>query len=194
MELSNEADFTRILQLEENYIKEICDNIIALKPTLVFTEKGISDLAQHFLAKAGITGKPALQCLFLLFSAIRRVRKTDNLRIARCCGATIKSRTDEISEDDIGTDAGLFEIKKFGEEYFTYVTECKKNTACTIILRGASKDVLMEVERNLQDAMQVCFWVFLFALIVFSRLQEMCSLNAKSSPEAAPANSPLAAS
>jgi chaperonin GroEL (HSP60 family) len=57
MELSNEADFTRILQLEENYIKEICDNIIALKPDLIFTEKGISDLAQHFLAKAGITGK-----------------------------------------------------------------------------------------------------------------------------------------
>jgi len=56
MELSNEADFTRILQLEENYIKDICDNIIALKPDLIFTEKGISDLAQHFLAKAGITG------------------------------------------------------------------------------------------------------------------------------------------
>ncbi|CAG5090450.1 Oidioi.mRNA.OKI2018_I69.PAR.g12605.t1.cds [Oikopleura dioica] len=139
MELSNEADFTRILQLEENYIKEICDNIIALKPTLVFTEKGISDLAQHFLAKAGIT-------------AIRRVRKTDNLRIARCCGATIKSRTDEISEDDIGTEAGLFEIKK--------------NTACTIILRGASKDVLMEVERNLQDAMQVARNVLLECKIV----------------------------
>merc|ERR1711953_291812 len=153
MELSNEADFTRILQLEENYIKEICDNIIALKPDLIFTEKGISDLAQHFLAKAGIT-------------AIRRVRKTDNLRIARCCGATIKSRTDEISEADIGTDAGLFEIKKFGEEYFTYVTECKKNTACTIILRGASKDVLMEVERNLQDAMQVARNVLLECKIV----------------------------
>lgn len=87
------------------------------------------------------------------------MRKTDNLRIARCCGATIKSRTDEISESDLGTDAGLFEIKKFGEEYFTYVTECKKNTACTIILRGASKDVLMEVERNLQDAMQVNFFL-----------------------------------
>lgn len=83
------------------------------------------------------------------------MRKTDNLRIARACNATIKSRTDEISECDIGVDAGLFEIKKFGEEYFSFVTECKATTACTIILRGASKDVLMEVERNLQDAMQV---------------------------------------
>ena len=51
MELSNETDFARILELEEAYIKGLCDDIIALKPTLVFTEKGISDLAQHFLAK-----------------------------------------------------------------------------------------------------------------------------------------------
>ena len=51
MELSNETDFARILELEEAYIKNLCDDIIALKPTLVFTEKGISDLAQHFLAK-----------------------------------------------------------------------------------------------------------------------------------------------
>jgi len=142
MELSKETDFARILELEEAYIKELCDDIIALQPTLVITEKGISDLAQHFLAKAGI-------------SAIRRVRKTDNLRIARACGATIVSRTDEMSENCIGTDAGLFEIKKFGEEYFTFITECKDTKACSIVLRGASKDVLMEVERNLQDAMQV---------------------------------------
>jgi len=142
MELSKETDFARILELEEAYIKELCDDIIALEPTLVITEKGISDLAQHFLAKAGI-------------SAIRRVRKTDNLRIARACGATIVSRTDEMSENCIGTDAGLFEIKKIGEEYFTFITECKDTKACSILLRGASKDVLMEVERNLQDAMQV---------------------------------------
>ena len=60
-----------------------------------------------------------------------------------------------MSENCIGTDAGLFEIKKYGEEYFTFITECKDTKACSIVLRGASKDVLMEVERNLQDAMQV---------------------------------------
>ena len=67
MELSKETDFARILELEEQYIRGLCDDIIQMKPTVVITEKGISDLAQHFLAKAGI-------------SAIRRVRKTDNLR------------------------------------------------------------------------------------------------------------------
>ena len=85
-----------------------------------------------------------------------KVSKFDKFfSIARSCGATICSRTDEISESHIGQDAGLFEIKKIGEEYFTFITQCKETKACSIVLRGASKDVLMEVERNLQDAMQV---------------------------------------
>lgn len=58
-------------------------------------------------------------------TAIRRVRKSDNNRIARACGATVCSRTDEIRDEDIGTEAGLFEIRKFGDEYFTFITECK---------------------------------------------------------------------
>jgi len=142
MELSKEADFSRVLELEEEAIKSMCDEIIKLKPDIVITEKGISDLAQHYLVKAGIT-------------ALRRVKKTDNNRIARCSGATIVNRVDELKEEDIGTDAGLFEIKKVGDEYFTFITECKNPKACTILLRGASKDILNEIERNLQDAMSV---------------------------------------
>jgi T-complex protein 1 subunit gamma len=60
----------RVLELEEEYIKSICEDIIKMKPDLVITEKGISDLAQHFLVKANIT-------------AIRRLRKSDNNRVAR---------------------------------------------------------------------------------------------------------------
>uniref|UniRef100_A0A671L0T6 T-complex protein 1 subunit gamma n=1 Tax=Sinocyclocheilus anshuiensis TaxID=1608454 RepID=A0A671L0T6_9TELE len=143
IEITREEDFARILQMEEEYIQQICEDIIRLKPDLIFTEKGISDLAQHYLMKANIT-------------AIRRVRKTDNNRIARACGARIASRTDELREEDVGMGAGLFEVKKIGDEYFTFVTECKDPKACTILLRGASKEILAEVERNLQDAMQVC--------------------------------------
>uniref|UniRef100_A0A673Y2A7 T-complex protein 1 subunit gamma n=2 Tax=Salmo trutta TaxID=8032 RepID=A0A673Y2A7_SALTR len=143
IEITREEDFSRILQMEEEYIQTICEDLIRLKPDLIFTEKGISDLAQHYLMKANIT-------------AIRRVRKTDNNRISRACGARIASRTDELREEDVGTGAGLFEIKKIGDEYFTFVTECKDPKACTILLRGASKEILAEVERNLQDAMQVC--------------------------------------
>jgi len=142
MEIMKEEDFSKALEAEETYIKKICDEIAAFKPDLVITEKGVSDLAQHFFNKAGIT-------------AIRRLRKSDNLRVARACGATIVNRTDEITEDDIGTDCGLFEVRKIGDEYFTFLEQCKDPKACTILLRGASKDILAEVERNLQDALNV---------------------------------------
>merc|ERR1711992_145162 len=142
IEIVNEADFSKILELEEAYIKKICDEIMMHKPDLIITEKGVSDLAQHFLMKAGI-------------SVIRRLRKSDNLRVARACGATIVNRTDEITEEDIGKDCGLFEIRKIGDEYFTFIEQCKDPKACTIILRGASIDILKEVERNLQDALNV---------------------------------------
>lgn len=142
IEISKEEDFTKILQLEEKYIQEMCAEIIKFKPDVLFTEKGVSDLAQHYLVKANIT-------------AIRRVRKTDNNRIARACGATVVNRVDELKEEDIGTKAGLFKVEKIGDEYFTYVIECEDPKACTILLRGASKDILSEVERSLQDAMCV---------------------------------------
>ena len=82
---------------EEDFIAKVCSDILAHKPDLVITEKGVSDLASHFFVKAGVT-------------CIRRVRKTDNNRIARVCGATIVSRSDEIQDTDIGTGCGLFEV------------------------------------------------------------------------------------
>merc|ERR1711974_590708 len=71
------------------------------------------------------------------------------------------NRTDEITEEDIGTGAGLFEVRKIGDEYFTFIEQCKDPKACTILLRGASKDILNEVERNLQDAIHVARNIFL---------------------------------
>lgn len=142
VEIVGDQDFTKLLQIEEEHVAKVCADVIALKPDVVFTEKGVSDLAQHFLLKAGIT-------------AIRRLRKTDNNRLARACGATIVNRTEELTEKDVGTGAGLFEIKKMGDEYFCFVTECADPKACTILLRGASKDILNETERNLQDALHV---------------------------------------
>jgi T-complex protein 1 subunit gamma len=142
VEVSQEMDFNRLLQLEEEQIKKMCTEVIAHKPDLVFTEKGVSDLAQHYLSKADI-------------SVIRRIKKTDNNRLARAVGATIVNRTDEIREEDIGTRCGEFLVEKIGDEYFTYITKCTDPKACTVLLRGASKDILNEVERNLNDAMQV---------------------------------------
>ncbi|OCF59744.1 T-complex protein 1 subunit gamma [Kwoniella mangroviensis CBS 10435] len=142
IEIQNEKDWNRILQIEEEQIKSMCEKIIEFKPDLVFTEKGVSDLAQHYLLKANIT-------------AIRRVRKSDNNRIARAVGATIVNRVEDLRDSDVGTQCGLFHIEKLGDEYFTFLDKCSNPKACTILLRGPSKDILNEIDRNLADAMSV---------------------------------------
>jgi T-complex protein 1 subunit gamma len=142
VELTREEDWAALLKLEEDWISNVCTQIAKFKPDVVVTEKGLSDLAIHFLTKAGI-------------SAVRRLRKTDNNRIARATGATIVHRPEEIRESDIGTRAGLFDVRKIGDEFFTFIVDCEDPKACSVVLRGASKDTLNEVERNLQDAMGV---------------------------------------
>ena len=158
IEITKEDDWNRILEIEEEQVKRLCDAILAVKPDVVITEKGVSgkcippslsvlgadfiDLAQHFLVKNNVT-------------ALRRVRKSDNNRIARATGATIVNRVDDLQESDVGTKCGLFEIEKIGDEYFTFLRKCNTPKACTILLRGPSKDILNEIERNLQDAMSV---------------------------------------
>ncbi|KAF4635595.1 hypothetical protein G7Y89_g2507 [Cudoniella acicularis] len=142
IEISKEEDWNKILMIEEEQVKLMCDAILALKPDLVITEKGVSDLAQHYLMKGNVT-------------ALRRVRKTDNNRVARATGATVVNRVDDLQESDVGTQCGLFEIEKIGDEYFTFLTKCKSPKACTILLRGPSKDILNEIDRNLADAMAV---------------------------------------
>lgn len=143
MEFTREEDFKRALEMEEEEVKKMCDDILRVKPDVVITEKGVSDTAQHYLLKGN-------NC-----TVIRRVRKTDNNRISRVTGAMIVNRPEELQDSDVGTECGLFEIKKIGDDYFTFMTECKDPHACSILLRGASKDVLNEIERNLHDAMGV---------------------------------------
>merc|ERR1719399_2097083 len=142
VEVQKEEDWEALLKQEEEEVKRVCDDILKVKPDVVITEKGVSDLAQHFLMKANC-------------SVIRRIRKTDNNRVARITGATICNRTEELQESDIGTRCGLFEISKIGDEYFTYMTKCESPKACTVLMRGATKDVLNEMERNLHDAFNV---------------------------------------
>ncbi|KAJ1653230.1 T-complex protein 1 subunit gamma, partial [Coemansia sp. RSA 25] len=142
-----EVDIKRFVRIEKvpgGEIEEsrVLDGVMINKdvPDLVITEKGVSDLAQHYLVKHNIT-------------ALRRMRKTDNNRIARATGAKIVTSVDELKEQDVGTGCGLFSIEKIGDEYFTFLTKCKDPKACTILLRGPGKDTLNEIDRNLQDAM-----------------------------------------
>ena len=142
MEIHEAEEWDKALRNEEESVKEMCDYIIALKPDLVITEKGVSDLAQHYLMKANIT-------------ALRRVRKSDNNRLAKATGATSVQRPEELVESDVGKGCGLFEVRQIGDEYFSFIEECENPKACSVLLRGGSRDALNEIERNLQDAMQV---------------------------------------
>jgi len=142
IEITKDTDWSRIQEIEEEQVKAMVNKIVEFKPDLVITEKGISDYAQHFLYKANV-------------SAIRRVRKSDNNRIARAVGATIVNRVEDLRESDVGTGCGFFYIEKIGDEYFTFLDECDSPKACTILLRGPSKDILNEIDRNLADAMSV---------------------------------------
>jgi len=142
IEITKEEDFEKYLQIEEEYIQKFCNKLISLKPDVVVTEKGCSDLAQHYLMKANIT-------------VLRRMRKTDNTRLAKCSGATIGHRVDLLTEKDVGTKCGEYAVKQVANETFSFFYKCQSPKACSILLRGGSKDVLQEMDRNLQDAMCV---------------------------------------
>jgi len=141
------TDWEKIMLQEEEQVKKMVMDVIKWKPDVVITEKGISDEAQHWFVKHNVT-------------ALRRTRKSIMDRIAKSCGATVVNRPDEIKESDVGTKCGLFEIRKIGDDYWTFITDCKDTKASTILLRGASKDTLAEIERNLNDAVAVTRNVF----------------------------------
>ncbi|KAI5345212.1 hypothetical protein L3X38_013089 [Prunus dulcis] len=86
---------------------------------------------------------------------MRRLRITDNNRIAKACGAVIVNRPHQLQQSDVGTGAGIFEVKTIGDEFFAFIVHCKEPKACPVLFRGPSKDQFNEVERNLQDAMSV---------------------------------------
>jgi len=142
VDIENSEDHSKLLQEEEKVVKKMCDDILKVKPDLIITEKGMCDQAIQIFASNNIT-------------ALRRLRKTDNERISRAVGANIIGNLSELKESDLGTQCGLYEVRLLGDDYYSFIEDCKKPKACTVLLRGPSKDVLNEVERNLHDAFAV---------------------------------------
>lgn len=142
IEITKEEQFDDYLRIEDEWILKTCQQLLALKPDIVVTEKGCSELTQHYLMKGGVT-------------VLRRMRKTDNTRLALACGAIIGHRVDMLKECDVGKRCGLYEVRQVAGDIFSFFVECDHPKACSIILRGGSKDILQEMDRNLQDAMCV---------------------------------------
>jgi len=129
------------LDQEEQMIHDMVIKVIKSGANVVFVQKGIDDIAQHYLAKAGIY-------------AARRVKKSDMDKLARATGAKVLTSLKEINDSDLGK-AGLVEEKKIGDESMTYITECHNPKAVSIILRGGTEHVADEAERALHDALRV---------------------------------------
>jgi thermosome len=129
------------LDEEERMIRAIVEKIVASGANILFCQKGIDDIAQHYLAKAGIL-------------AVRRVKKSDMEKLARATGAAVISSIDAISKKELGK-AGLVEEKKIGGDEMIYVTKCVNPKAVSIIVRGGTEHVVDELDRALDDAISV---------------------------------------
>jgi thermosome len=141
IKITSPGSFQSFLDEEEKVLRTKVDKVIKSGANVVFVQKGIDDLAQHFLAKAGIY-------------AVRRVKKSDMEKMEKATGATIVSNLDDLRSSDLGQ-AGLVEERKIGDDEMTFVTECKNARAVSILLRGSTEHVVDEIERALEDALRV---------------------------------------
>ncbi|KAA0000707.1 MAG: thermosome subunit [Thermoplasmata archaeon] len=139
--ISDPAQLQKFLEEEEAMIRNMVEKIKESGANVVICQKGIDDLAQHYLAKAGIF-------------AVRRVKKSDMEKLAKATGGSILSELDEIKPDDLGS-AGKVEERRIGEDKMVFITECKEAKAVSILIRGGTEHVVDEIERGLHDALSV---------------------------------------
>ncbi len=141
IKLTDPAQMQAFIEQEEQMVKDMVDKVIASGANVIFCQKGIDDLAQHLLAKAGIL-------------AVKRVRKSDMERIGKATGAQVVTNVEELSADDLGHAGHVYE-KKIFDEILIFVEECEEPKAVSIILRGSTRHVAEEVERAVEDAIGV---------------------------------------
>jgi len=138
IEITSPQQMQAFLDQEEIMLKTMVDKITKSGANTLFCQKGIDDLAQHYLAKQGIY-------------AVRRVKKSDMDALARATGAKIISALDDLTSVDLGS-AGLIEERRVGEDHMTFVTDCKNPKSVTILVRGGTEHVASEAKRALTDA------------------------------------------
>jgi len=129
------------LKQEENMIKEMVEKLVAKGATVVICQKGIDDLAQHFLARKGVL-------------AVRRVKQSDMEKLSKATGGKIITNLDDMTKKDLGY-AQLVEERKIGDDKMTFVEGCKDPRAVTILIRGGTERIVDEAERSVHDALCV---------------------------------------
>jgi thermosome len=129
------------LEEENKMLKSMVDKIKLSGSNVVLCQKGIDDIAQHYLAKAGIL-------------AVRRVKESDMFKLSKATGARIVNNLDDLTEKDLGS-AELVEERKVETDKWVFIEGCKNPKSVTILIRGGSQRVVDEADRSVHDALMV---------------------------------------
>ena len=129
------------LKQEEDMLRNMVDKILKAGANVVLCEKGVDDMAQHFLARKGIM-------------LVRRNKKSDMEKLAKATGGKIVTNLDALNADDLGY-AALVEERKIGDDKMTFIEGCKHPKAVTILIRGGTQRIIDEAERSIHDALCV---------------------------------------
>jgi len=139
--INDPTQMQMFLEEENRMLKSMVDKIHSIGATVVICQKGIDDMAQHFLAKNGIL-------------AVRRVKESDMTKLAKATGGRISTNIDDISTKDLGS-ADLVHQKKVESDKWVFVEGCKNPQSVTLLIRGGSQRVVDEVDRSIHDALMV---------------------------------------
>jgi thermosome len=139
--ISDPEQMRKFLEEKENILKGLVDKIVSVGANVVICQKGIDDVAQHFLAKKGIL-------------AVRRVKRSDMEKLERATGGRIVSNIEDLTENDLGY-AELVEERKVGEDKMVFVEGTKNPKAVSIVIRGGLERIVDEAERVFRDALSV---------------------------------------
>jgi len=139
VQISTPDQLQAFLDQEEKILKNMVEKVLKSKANVVICQKGIDDIAQHYLAKNGVY-------------AVRRVKKSDMDKLARATNAKVVSNLNDLNESDLGS-AGKVEEQKVGDEMMTFVKDCENPKAVTLLVRGGTEHVIAELERAVKDAL-----------------------------------------
>ena len=139
--ISNPQQMKSFLDEENRMLKTMVDKVIGSGANVILCQKGIDDMAQHYLAKAGIM-------------AVRRIKESDLTKLSKATGARIVTNLDDLLEKDLGS-AEIAEERKIEEDKWVFIEGCRHPKSVTLLLRGGSQRVVDEVERSIHDALMV---------------------------------------
>jgi chaperonin GroEL (HSP60 family) len=141
LNITSPDQMKRFLDEENSMLKSMVDKITSVGANVVFCQKGIDDIAQHYLAKSAIL-------------TVRRVKESDMTKLSRATGARVINNLDDMTPKDLG-ESDLVEERKVETDKWVFIEGCKNPKAVTILIRGGSQRVVDEADRSVHDALMV---------------------------------------